>query len=75
VTFATKLRILRVQRKATLRDVSVATGLSISHLSEIERGGEPSFGTIKALATYYKLRPIDLVIATEEWGVPTREKR
>lgn len=71
MTLGTKLRIMRAQRGYTLRDVATATGLSISHLSDIERGGEPSFGTIKALAGYHGVRPIDLVLATDEWGVST----
>lgn len=38
VKFGRRLREVRIQRKATLRDVSVKTGVSIQTLSRIERG-------------------------------------
>jgi len=71
MTLATKLKILRTQRGATLRDVAAAVGLSISYISEIERGGaDPSLSTLRTLAAFYGFRPIDLVLGTEEWGIP-----
>ncbi len=48
-----QLRILRQKRKAILEDVSRATGISISYLSQLERGGrKPSPEVTKKLANY-----------------------
>ena len=38
MTIGERLRWLRQKRNMTLRDVMCFTGLSVSHLSEIERG-------------------------------------
>lgn len=59
-------RLLRKFKKRRLKEVSEATGLSVSFLSDIERGRtNPSLKTIIALAEYHgmkvelKLRPND----------------
>jgi len=46
-----RIRELRRQRKLTLQDVAVATGLSVSMLSLVERGRtSPSIGTLVSVA-------------------------
>jgi len=52
------LRELRKQRRLTLKDVSEWTGLSVSHLSAIERGvARPSFDSLADIANTYGLEP------------------
>ena len=49
-----RLRFLRKKRKKTLVEVSVKTKISVSFLSEIERGiANPSAETLQRLADYY----------------------
>lgn len=49
-----RLRDFRKSEKQKLREVSIATGLSISYLSDIERGRTtPSVKTCKILADHY----------------------
>lgn len=47
-----KLRDMRLQRKWTLNELSVRAGLSISHISSLERGTrtKPSMTVVKKLA-------------------------
>lgn len=59
-------RLLRKFKKRTLKDVAEETGLSVSFLSDMERGRtNPSLKTVIALAEYHgmrveiKLRPDD----------------
>ena len=48
------LRALRLLNKMTLAQVAEASGLSISHISEVERGEtQPSLRTLKSLAGAY----------------------
>ena len=58
-----KLREFRISHSGmTLKDVSISTGLSISFLSDIERGRtKPSLDTIYKLANCYKVDPSDLL--------------
>ena len=42
-----RLRVLREQRKFTLQELADTAGVSIGHISMIERGkGNPSFNTL-----------------------------
>lgn len=48
------LRMLRKNKGVTLRDVSETTKLSISYISDLERGRQnPSLSTCAKLAAYY----------------------
>lgn len=49
------LKWLRKMRELRLRDVAAATGLSISFLSDVERGRTPpSLATLQKLGQVYK---------------------
>jgi transcriptional regulator with XRE-family HTH domain len=51
-----RLRVLRKNRRHTLADVGRATELSVSYLSDIERGrARPSVGTLEKLAGFYNV--------------------
>jgi transcriptional regulator with XRE-family HTH domain len=57
-----RLRAIRKQQGDTLADVGAQTGLSVSFLSDIERGRtRPSLDTLEKLATYYQLSINDLL--------------
>ena len=57
-----KLRALRKRQGRTLADVGSETGLSVSFLSDIERGrARPSLDTLEKLASYYQLTLNDLL--------------
>jgi XRE family transcriptional regulator, regulator of sulfur utilization len=57
-----KLRVLRKARKLTLLDVSREVDLSVSFLSDLERGRtRPSLDTLEKLASYYKVSVTELL--------------
>ncbi|MCC6159563.1 MAG: helix-turn-helix domain-containing protein [Deltaproteobacteria bacterium] len=60
------LRELRSRRRVTLESLSDATGISFSTLTRIETNqNQPSLSTLSALATYFGMRPAQLLeIAT-----------
>lgn len=50
-TIGEKLKSLRKKEGHTLKDISVSTGLSLSYLSDIERGrADPSLKTLLKLS-------------------------
>lgn len=56
------IRLLRTQKKLRLQDVAESTGLSISYLSQIERGKvSPSLSTMKKVADALDVRPGQLM--------------
>ncbi len=58
-----KVRALREERSLILKEVSEATGLSVTYLSEIERNTvHPSLETVKQLAGYFCV-PIGFLVA------------
>lgn len=61
-----QLRAARKDRQLTLQAVSDATGLSVSGISDIERGNfQPSLDTLNALTSFY-----DIVIDLNGLGNP-----
>lgn len=57
-----RLRELRQGAKMALLDVKKKTGISVSHLSDIERGrARPSLETLTALAQCYGISMVDLM--------------
>ena len=57
-----KLRLFRKGCNLTLKDVTARTGLSISFLSDLERGrSSASVATLKRLAEVYQVRVEDLI--------------
>jgi len=72
MTVGTKLRLYRKQHTLHLHDLATRLDVSISYLSEIERGRRVApLSIVQRLATVYGVRPIDLVLGTDEWGLPT----
>jgi transcriptional regulator with XRE-family HTH domain len=56
------LRAIRKNEELTLADVAARTGLSVSFLSDAERGrAQPSLETLEKLAAYYELTVIELL--------------
>lgn len=69
--------MLRREREMTLKDVSQTTGLSISLLSLIERGGgNPPIGTLVAIANTLSVSVTDLLreVATPTSDAVTRRE-
>lgn len=70
----TRLREIRRQRGNTLLDVAKATKLSVSYLSDLERGRtQPSLETLHKLATHYELAFADLLAGVDGTGAQTRQ--
>lgn len=62
MSLSERLRRTRIKSELTLKEVGQQTGLSVSFLSEIERGKtNPSFETIQKLAKYYRVPIKDLM--------------
>jgi transcriptional regulator with XRE-family HTH domain len=62
----TELRRLRKQRQLTLAEVGEASGLSVSFLSDIERGRtRPSLDTLEKLAYVYQVSINDILKETD----------
>lgn len=56
VSIGTKIKTFRLNANKTLKEVSEGTGLSISLLSDIERGRtNPSLETCNKLAKFYNV--------------------
>jgi transcriptional regulator with XRE-family HTH domain len=70
-----RLREVRRQRGLTLVDVREKTGLSVSYLSDLERGrtSNPSFETLERLARAYEMSVLDLLSGADEAGEATPE--
>lgn len=59
--FGEWLRELRQERGLALREVAAAVGMDQAHLSKAELGQRlPTEEQVKALATFFKLKPADL---------------
>ncbi len=62
-----KLRSMRKQNKQTLKKVSQKTGLSVSFISDMERGvTDPSLKTIIKLAKFHNITVRNLFLGVEE---------
>ena len=69
-----RLREVRRKCDVTLLQVAEATKLSVSYLSDLERGrANPSLDTLERLATYYKMSMVDLLTGVDGWGTPSVE--
>ena len=56
-----RIKVLRVERKWSLKDTAGQTGVSISQLSSIERGAHmPSIESLLALCQAFNVKPSDL---------------
>lgn len=67
-----RIRELRTQRRLTLKDIAEATGLSVSYLSDIERGRTtPSLNTLEALSAAFEISVADLLSGVDFAGEKT----
>src|SRR6266704_2331298 len=63
-----RIKMLRVSRGLTLKDLEARGGISATHVSEIERGkASPTVGALGRIARALGLRPATLV---EPWVLP-----
>lgn len=63
-----ELRAIRKSQRYTLSKVSEETGISVSFLSDLERGRtNPSLDTLEKLATFYQV-PLNNILANAEAG-------
>lgn len=69
-----RLREIRQQQEQTLLQVAKSTGLSVSYLSDLERGRtNPSIDTLERLAAHYQQDLADLVANVDGRGGLTLE--
>ena len=62
-----RLRFIRKEHQKTLKDLSQDAGLSLSYLSDMERGVvNPSVGTLKKVAKVYKMKLTELLVGVED---------
>ncbi len=67
-----RIRELRKSNGETLKTTSEGTSLSVSYLSDIERGRtSPSLQTLEALAKHFKMSLMDLLYGVEFAGEKT----
>ena len=67
-----RIRELRKRKGETLKDTSKGTDLSVSYLSDIERGRtNPSLQTLDTLAEHFAITMTDLLFGVEFAGAKT----
>ncbi len=75
VLLGVRLREIRKEREQRLEDVSASAGLTVTYLSDIERGTKlPSLPALLALADHYGVLVIDL-LAVYPFGAKGRPRR
>lgn len=68
INLGDKLRALREDRNLTLRELGEQSGLSLTYLSEIERGNVyPSLDTLKQLAGFFNV-PVSILVNNQSTG-------
>jgi len=69
-----RLKEVRRNRAMTLAQVADVVKLSVSYLSDLERGRtNPSMDTLEHLAACYQLPAIDLLSNVDGWDAPSPE--
>ena len=69
-----RLRELRQQRDLTLLQLSQQTGLSVSYLSDLERGRtNPSIDTLERIAGMYQVLLGELVAGADGWQIAPQQ--
>jgi len=64
-----RIRELRTLKGETLKDISISTKLSVSYLSDMERGRtNPSLQSLETLAKHFNLSVTDLLAGVELAG-------
>jgi transcriptional regulator with XRE-family HTH domain len=67
-----RLKEVRTVRNLTLKELAARSGLSVSYLSDLERGRTtPSLGTLEMLATALDMTVIDVLTGVDFGGEPT----
>lgn len=67
-----RLKELRTNREMTLKDVATRSELSVSYLSDIERGRTtPTLATLEALARAFEISVVDLLTGVDFAGEAT----
>ena len=67
-----RIRELRKQKNETLKETSRGTQLSVSYLSDIERGRtNPSLHTLETLANHFGVTVTDMITGVEFAGIKT----
>lgn len=67
-----RLKELRTNREMTLKDVAARSELSVSYLSDIERGRTtPTLATLEALARAFEISVVDLLTGVDFAGEAT----
>lgn len=67
-----RLKELRTAHSLTLKGLAERTGLSVSYLSDIERGRTtPSLATLESLASALEMTVIDFLTGVDFAGEPT----
>lgn len=67
-----RIRELRKRKGKTLKEISESTHLSVSYLSDIERGRtNPSLQTLDTLADHFGISVTDLLSGVEFAGIQT----
>ena len=67
-----RIRELRNAKSETLKDISKNTKLSVSYLSDIERGRtNPSLQSLETLAKHFEISVTDLLAGVEFAGLPS----
>lgn len=69
-----RLKEIRQQHKMTLLEIAGNTKMSVSYLSDLERGRtRPSMDTLERLAGCYEITIFDLLANVDGWGLPSIE--
>lgn len=72
MNLAQRLRELRGERALTLKGLAMATGMSVSYLSDIERGrATPTLETIDSIAGGFGMSVIDFLTGVDFTGEQT----
>jgi len=67
-----RIRELRKRKGETLKETSIGTELSVSYLSDIERGRtNPSLQTLETLANHFSITVTDVITSVEFAGQQT----
>lgn len=67
-----RIREIRNIKGETLKETSIKTELSVSYLSDIERGRtNPSLQTLETIASHFNLSVTDMLAGVEFAGEPT----
>ena len=74
MTIGQRIREIRRRRDKTLKEVAEASGLSLTYLSDVERGRtQPSLKTLQRLAEGLEVTTTDLMSGVDDLGDATED--